>query len=299
VIVRQALAKRQADAPGPSLPADERIDLRVCWPLLAVHAGVLLVPWAGWSPGALLTALALLVVRAFGLTAGYHRYFAHRSFQTSRVFQFVLAWLGASAAQLGPLWWAAHHRRHHRYSDTEGDVHSPRRGLWWAHIGWLLCRRYSATDHAAIRDFARYPELHFLDRFPALPPLVLAVALYVAGGLQLLAWGFFVSTVALYHVTFAVNSLGHRFGAQRYASGDQSRNNLWVALATLGDGWHNNHHRFPASARHGFAPGEIDPTHAGLRALEALRLVWDLRPVPSLVADRATAPRPPRGQPAR
>jgi stearoyl-CoA desaturase (delta-9 desaturase) len=276
---------------------DERFDLRVCWPLLAVHAGALLVLWTGWSAGALAVAAAVYGVRAFGLTVGYHRYFAHRAFRTSRAFQLVLAVLGASAAQLGPLWWAAQHRRHHLHSDGEDDPHSPRRGLWWAHMGWLLCRRYSTTDLALVPDLARYPELRFLDRFPVLPPLALAALLYGLGGLEWLAWGFFVSTVVTYHATFAVNSLGHRFGTQRFASGDESRNNLWLALYSLGDGWHNNHHRFPSAARHGLAPGEIDLGYAALRGLEALGVVWELRPVPA--AALAAAPHPPRPAPAR
>ncbi|MGH7288907.1 MAG: acyl-CoA desaturase, partial [Myxococcota bacterium] len=260
-----------------------------------VHAGALLVLLTGASATALWVAFALFVLRAFGLTAGYHRYFAHRSFRTSRAFQFALAWLGASAAQLGPLWWAAHHRRHHRFADSEDDVHSPGlRGLLWAHIGWLLCRRYSATDFGAIRDFARYPELRWLDRFPIVPPLVLALALYAAGealarsapwlgtdGLQLLAWGFFASTVALYHTTFAVNSLGHR--------GTTSLNRAWLAALTLGDGWHANHHRFPASARHGFGAAQPDVTWLALRGLEGLGLVWELSAPPARVKQRTLA----------
>ena len=281
VILLQGLVKRQADSAATAAPADERFDLRVSWPLLFVHASVVSVFFTGWSPVALAVAGGLFVARAFGLTAGYHRYFAHRSFRTSRAFQFALAWLGASAAQLGPLWWASHHRLHHLHSDTEHDVHSPRRGLWWAHMGWLLCRRYSATDLAAIQDFARFPELRFLDRCPWPPPLTLVLALFALGGLPFVAWGFCVSTVVLYHVTFAVNSLGHRFGGQRYESGDASRNNLWIALATLGDGWHNNHHRFPRAARHGYGRRELDLTWLGLRGLAALGLVWDLRPPPA------------------
>jgi stearoyl-CoA desaturase (delta-9 desaturase) len=271
---------------------DECFDLRVCWPLCAVHAGALLVLWTGWSAEALAVAAAVHVVRTFGLTVGYHRYLSHRSFRTSRAFQLVLAWLGASAAQLGPLWWASHHRRHHLHSDTEDDVHSPRRGFWWAHIGWLLCRRYSAADLALVPDLVRYPELRFLERWSVLPPLVLAAALYGLGGLEWLAWGFFVSTVVTYHATFAVNSLGHRFGTQRFATGDDSRNSGWIALYSLGDGWHNNHHRFPSAARHGIAPGEIDVAYGLLRALEALGLVWDLRPVPA-IALAVPRPQPP------
>jgi stearoyl-CoA desaturase (delta-9 desaturase) len=276
---------------------DERFDLRVCWPLLAVHAGALLVLWTGWSAAALAVAAAVYAVRAFALTVGYHRYFSHRAFRTSRAFQLVLAVLGTSAAQLGPLWWAAHHREHHLHADGDGDPHSPRRGLWWAHMGWLLCRRYSRTDLDLVPDLARYPELRFLDRWPVLPPLALAALLYGLGGLEWLAWGFFVSTVVTYHATFAVNSLGHRFGTQRFAGGDESRNSPWLALYSLGDGWHNNHHRFPSAARHGIGPGEIDLGYAALRGLEALGLVWELRPVP--VAGLEAAPRPPRPAPAR
>ncbi len=282
------------EAPRTGSEEGERLDLRVCLPLLSVHAGCLLLPWAGVSGISVALCLALVVVRAFGLSAGYHRGFAHRSFATSRPFQLALACLGASAAQLGPLWWVAHHRAHHRFSDTARDPHSPGvRGLWWAHLGWLLCRKHSETRLALVPDLARYPELRFLDQHPGVVPGVLAGLLYGLGellslwapglhtsGFQLLVWGFFLSTTLLYHVTFAVNSLGHRFGSQRYDSTDESGNSFWLALVTLGDGWHHNHHRFPASARHGFHWWEIDPTWLALRLLARLRLVWDLREPP-------------------
>jgi stearoyl-CoA desaturase (delta-9 desaturase) len=280
-----------AAAPAPEGPAArdawlDRPDPRVFAPLLAMHLGCLGVLWVEASASAIGVAFLLFVLRAFGLTAGYHRYFAHRSFRTSRGFQLVLAVLGASAAQLGPLWWAGHHRRHHAHTDTPEDVHSPARGLLWAHMGWLMCRRYSATDLAAIPDFARFPELRLLDRAPWLPPALLAASLTAAGGMQLLVWGFFVSTVVLYHVTFAVNSLGHRFGSQPFETGDESRNLPWLAWLSLDDGWHNNHHRFPASARHGLTRAQPDPTWLALRALQSVGLVWGLRDVP----DRAVAP---------
>lgn len=267
---------------------DERIDLAVCLPLVAMHLACAAVLVTGASATALAVCLALLFLRAFGLTAGYHRLLSHGAFRCGRATRFALAWLGASAAQLGPLWWAGHHRLHHRHTDRAGDPHSPvLRGLGWAHVGWLLCRRHMRTPLEAVPDLARAPELAWLERYHWLPPLGLAAALYGAGGAQLLVWGFFVSTVLLYHLTFAVNSLGHRFGGQRFPGRDQSRNLPWLAWLTLGDGWHNNHHARPAWARHGVGPGELDLTWLALRGLERLGLAWDLR------GPRAPA-RPPR-----
>ena len=270
----------------------ERFAPAACAGLLAIHAAGFAGLATGVSRPALAIAAGLGVARAFGLTAGYHRYFAHRAFRTSRAGQLLLACLGASAAQLGPLWWAGHHRRHHQHSDRPGDVHSPaQRDLVWAHVGWLLCRRYSSTELAAIPDFARFPELRALDRWHLLPPAALAAACYALGawlgpahgtsGAQMLVVGFVWSTLALYHVTFAVNSLGHRFGARRFDAGDESRNNTWLALVTLGDGWHNNHHRFPRSARHGLSWREPDPTWWALRALASLGLAWELHAPPA------------------
>lgn len=284
------------ERPTPQLARDgnRRFDPGTCASLLGAHAALLGVLWTGVSAFAVWVAAALFVVRAFGLTAGYHRYFAHRAFRTGRGFQFALAWLGASAAQLGPLWWAAHHRRHHLHSDTEIDLHSPTvSGFWWAHMGWLLCPRYSASDLAILPDFARFPELRWLDRYHFAAPAALIAALYALGaaleryapglgtsGAQLVVVGFFASTVVLYHVTFAVNSLGHLVGDQPFETGEHSRNNFWLALITLGDGWHNNHHRFPAAARHGLRWWEFDATYTALRGLAALGWVWDLRPMP-------------------
>jgi stearoyl-CoA desaturase (delta-9 desaturase) len=277
-----------------ALAPEDRFDPRVAAPLLAMHAAGLLVLATGVSPVAAAVGACLFVARAFGLTAGYHRYFAHRSFRTSRGFQLARAWLGASAAQLGPLWWAGHHRVHHRRSDRAGDPHSPVVGGGLrAHVGWLLCRRHVRAPDGAMRDFERCPEIAWLDRWHGVAPAALAAACFGLGALlearapalgasgpQLLVVGFVCSTLALYHVTYAVNSLGHRFGSRRYATGDASRNNVWLALVALGDGWHNNHHAFPRAARHGFRWWELDPTWLGLRALAAIGLVWDLEPVP-------------------
>jgi stearoyl-CoA desaturase (delta-9 desaturase) len=263
-------------------------------PFLAVHLGCVGVLWIGWSAAAIAVAAALYAVRMLAITGFYHRYFAHRTFHTSRAMQFVFAALGALAVQRGPLWWASHHRHHHTRSDEEDDAHSPtRHGFLWSHLGWFMTRTNFRARLELVGDLARYPELRFLDRFDALLPLLLAGALYATGalleyaapelatsGAQLLVWGFCISTVVLYHATFSVNSLAHTIGRRRYATRDQSRNNWWLALLTFGEGWHNNHHHFPGSARQGFYWWEVDITYYVLRALAATGLVWNLKPVP-------------------
>jgi stearoyl-CoA desaturase (Delta-9 desaturase) len=267
-------------------------------PFFAVHALALATPFVAPVEGRWIAlALGLYVVRMFGVTAGYHRYFSHRAFRTSRGFQLLLAVLGASAVQKGPLWWAALHRDHHRHSDGPEDVHSPlERGFWWSHVGWILARRHDATRHERVRDLASFPELRWLDRWHLVVPLALAGTLFLAGGLPALLWGFFVSTVLLWHGTFAINSLAHVFGRRRYETGDGSRNSLALALVTLGEGWHNNHHFYASSAKQGFFWWEVDVSYYALRLLAAVRVVRDLRTPPDRVrfAHRAvggTAPR--------
>jgi stearoyl-CoA desaturase (delta-9 desaturase) len=246
-------------------------------------------------------AAALYVVRMFALTGFYHRYFSHRTFQTSRPVQFVFAAIGASCVQRGPLWWAAHHRHHHRVTDTPADPHSPRvHGFLWSHVGWFLTPRNFRTDLARVPDLAKYPELRWLDRFDIAVPVVLAVAMFGLGvllqhaapqlgtsGGQMLAWGFFVSTVVLFHATVTINSLAHRYGKRRFNTKDDSRNNLWLALLTFGEGWHNNHHFFPGSSRQGFRWWEVDVTWYGLKLMSMLGLVRGLKPVPAWVLARA------------
>ena len=234
--------------------------------------------WVGVSATALWVALALYALRMFAITGFYHRYFSHRAFRTSRPVQFAFAVLGASSVQRGPLWWAAHHRHHHVHADTAADPHTPRKGFWRSHAGWFLTRGGFRTDPSRIGDLLKFPELRWLDRYDTAIPVVLAALLFGAGmalerwapglgtnGPQLLVWGFFVSTVVLFHATVTINSLAHRWGRRRYATRDDSRNNPWLALLTFGEGWHNNHHFFPGSARQGFFWWEFDLTWYGLR----------------------------------
>jgi stearoyl-CoA desaturase (delta-9 desaturase) len=272
----------------------DRIDWWRVAPFIGLHLACLAVFWVGFSWFALWTAVALYLIRMFAITGFYHRYFSHKSFKASRAMQFAFGVLGASAVQRGPLWWAAHHRNHHRHADTQADVHSPvTKSFFVSHMGWFLTPRGFPTDHAVIPDLMRYPELRWLDRFDLLVPVALAVGLFALGWIleihapglgtdrwQLLVWGFFVSTVVLFHVSVSINSLAHRWGTRRYATSDNSRNNALLALVTLGEGWHNNHHHYPGSARQGFHWWEIDITYYGLRAMAALRLIRDLRPVP-------------------
>ncbi len=288
---------------------DRSVDWLRALPFVGMHIACLGVFWVGWSPFAVTTAVVLYVVRMLAITGFYHRYFSHRSFATSRVTQTVFAVIGASAVQRGPLWWAAHHRHHHRHSDRPDDTHSPKQeGFFWSHVGWFLSRANFPIREERIPDLLKFPELRFLDRFDILVGVALAVSLYVLGAIlkwsvpelgvsggQLLIWGFFVSTIVLYHATFTINSFAHRFGRRRYATADESRNNVWLALITFGEGWHNNHHHYPASARQGFYWWEIDITWYFLKLLERLGLIWQLRPIPlsrresGQLTDRETA----------
>jgi stearoyl-CoA desaturase (Delta-9 desaturase) len=258
---------------------DHRINWVQSVPFFAFHVfagvAVFFVPFH-WSY--VVWALALYYVRMWVVTTAYHRYFAHRAFKTSRVFQFLLAFFAETSAQKGVLWWAANHRHHHRESDQPADLHSPLQdGFWWSHVGWILSDRYTETREESIRDFARFPELRFLNRWYLLPPFLLAVGLFLIGGFPLLVWGFFVSTVLLWHGTFTINSLSHVFGSRRYRTPDTSRNNFLLALITCGEGWHNNHHYHQNTANQGWFWWELDLSFYLLKLLSALGLVWDLR----------------------
>ncbi len=271
-------------------------------PLIALHViglvGLFLFPL---SVVDLSVAVLLYLIRMFAITGFFHRYFSHKAFATARWHQFLWAFLGTTATQRGPLWWAAHHRHHHQHTETERDPHNARRGFWWSHMGWFLSPRHFATDKHAVRDFARFPELVWLDRFDVVPPIVLAALLYLIGvmlehfapasgttGLQLVFWGYLVSTLVLMHVTLMINSLAHKVGSRPYDNDDDSRNSWWLALLTLGEGWHNNHHRYCGSARQGFLWWEVDVSYYVLRGLARLGLVWDLREVPApVLAERS------------
>ena len=269
-------------------------------PFAAVHVVALGVFWVGASWIAVAVCLALYAARMFAITGFYHRYLSHRSYKTSRWFQFLFAMVGNASVQKGPLWWAAHHRRHHQYSDQEEDVHSPiRRGFFYSHVGWVFARANSATRFRLVPDLAKFPELRILDRIDVLVPILLGTACFGLGvllqtyapglgtsGSQMLIWGFFVSTVLLGHSTFTINSLSHLFGKRRYVTGDDSRNNWFLALLTFGEGWHNNHHHYPTATRQGFYWWEIDITYYGLFFLSKLGLIWDLKRVPDHILDK-------------
>ncbi len=273
-------------------------------PLLVMHVscvGVFFVK-GGW-PAAIICAVMYLL-HVFALTAGFHRYFSHKTFKTSRAVQWILAVLGTTAAQRDPLWWASHHRVHHETADTEADTHSPRHyGFWWAHMGWVMKRELMETRFEKIRDFARYPELMWLNRHPYTPPVILAGLLLALGaglnrlqpgwgvsGPQFLFYGFFLSTVLVYHVTFCINSVSHIIGRQPYETGDDSRNNWVLGLLAMGEGWHNNHHRYAVCTRQGFRWWELDLTYMILRALHWIGVVWGIREPPAaLLAERKTA----------
>ena len=266
-------------------------------PFIFIHIGFLFLPFVGWSWTAVAVAAALYVVRMFAITGFYHRYFSHRTFQTSRFMQFVFAAWGNLAIQRGALWWAAVHRHHHKHSDDEHDAHSPRQhGFLWSHIGWMTTSKNFPTDYSTIKDLAKFPELVFLNRFDLIVPALMGISLWALGsfmnymwpalgtsGAQMFVWGFFVSTAVLLHGTLFINSLAHVWGKKRFNTEDDSRNSLLLALITLGEGWHNNHHRYMASARQGFYWWEIDITYYVLKIFSWMGLIWDLKPVPKSV----------------
>jgi stearoyl-CoA desaturase (delta-9 desaturase) len=264
-------------------------------PFFLVQASaVVSVVWLGWSWKGFALAVALYYVRMFGITAGYHRYFSHRSYRTSRWFQFVLGVLGSTAAQKGCLWWAGHHRWHHKHSDTPQDVHSAKQhGFLWSHVGWIISDKWEQTDFDRMKDLAKYPELRWLNKRWYVPVLAMIGGLFAAWGIKGFVWGFLVSTTLLWHGTFTVNSLTHLWGRRRYNTTDDSRNSFLIALITCGEGWHNNHHHYQRSERQGFYWWELDLSHYGLKLLSLLGLVWDLHePSRELRDARDAAPAP-------
>jgi stearoyl-CoA desaturase (delta-9 desaturase) len=265
-----------------AVPPDERTQWIAALPFFGVHvAAVVGVIVLGWSWTGLALAIGLYVIRMFGVTAGYHRYFSHRTYKTSRPMQLVLALLAMSSSQKGVLWWASHHRLHHRYSDTPNDVHSMKlRGFWWSHVKWILVSKHEGTDMDRVKDLAKYPELRWLNRWFLVPPIALAVLLFALGGAWALVWGFFVSTTLLWHGTFTINSLSHAIGRRRYATTDESKNSWILAILVMGEGWHNNHHYYQRAVNQGFFWWEIDVTYYLLRLLERFGLVWDLHTPP-------------------
>jgi stearoyl-CoA desaturase (delta-9 desaturase) len=281
------VAERPAPPPRAAAPVRRPLDKRINWvksiPFLLVHVLCLAAIFTGITLTAVILCLALFWGRGLFVTGAYHRYFSHRTYKMNRFWQFVFAFLAQSSAQKGVLWWSANHRQHHRASDTEDDPHSPKDGFWWSHVGWILSDKYNEPDYTTMKDFTRYPELRFLNRFDWIAPWLLGIACYLIGGWPGLVVGFFWSTVLLWHTTFLVNSAAHVFGRRRYETDDTSRNSLLIALATGGEGWHNNHHHYPASARQGFFWWEIDPTWYFLRVCSWVGIVHDLKRPPARV----------------
>lgn len=257
---------------------------------VAFHALAVAAIWTGVSRAALVLCGAVYLFQILSVTVGYHRYFTHRSFKTSRAMQLVLALCAQSSLQKGVLWWAAHHRYHHRHSDQNDDLHSPRHGLWWSYAGWIFDGGARDTRLEQVRDLAKLPELRVLDRFWYLPTVPLALACYAAAGWSGLVVGYVWATILSHHATFANNCFAHIFGTRRYETEDSSRNNWFLAAITLGEGWHNNHHRYAASARNGFLWWEIDVTYYAIVVLEKLGLVWQLRQPPSALLEERPAP---------
>ena len=289
---------RREEAPNPeSLP--DQVNWERTLPFIFLHLGCLAVFLVGFSWTSAVTAILLYLLRMFAITGFYHRYFSHRSFKTSRVVQFFFALLGNSSMQRGPLWWAATHRHHHKHSDEKIDAHSPvHHGFAWSHIGWLTSMKNFPTNYQVIPDLKKYPELVFLNRFDQIVPFIYGLIMISLGAIleifapslnvtmwQFFVWTFFISTTVLLHGTLFINSLAHVWGNRRYETKDDSRNSFLLSIITLGEGWHNNHHRYPHSARQGFRASEIDFTYYGLKALSWLGLIWDLKPVPNKVKE--------------
>ena len=290
---------RHFDAEARSEDIAENAELRTDWlritPYIGIHLMCFGVIWVGWSSVAVGIAGFLYLLRIFAITGFYHRYFSHRTFKTSRWFQFLFGLIGTASIQRGPLWWAAHHRHHHAHSDDPEDVHSPvQHGFLWSHMGWFTAPVNFPTKIELIQDFAKFPELRFLDRFDLVIAVLIGTGMFILGaslpaelgtsGMQMLVW-FFISTVILYHVTYMINSLAHVYGSRRYETADTSRNNPFLAILAFGEGWHNNHHHYPNTARQGFYWWEIDMSYYIIVALSWLGLVWDVKPLPAEIRE--------------
>ena len=275
------------------ITSGKEIDWMRVIPFIILHLSFFMIFFVGFSWTAFVVCMSLFAIRMFAITGFYHRYFSHKTFRTSRFVQCLFAMIGATAVQRGPLWWAAHHRGHHIHSDTTEDKHSPKEhGFIWSHMGWFLTKSNFVTNTKLIRELIRFPELRIIDRFDLLMPLALSISLWGLGyyleqyepslhtnGFQLFIWGFSVSTIMLYHATFLVNSVAHQWGKKRYETKDTSRNNFLIAILTFGEGWHNNHHHYPGSARQGFYWWEIDLTYYVLKFLAMMGIIWDVRTV--------------------
>lgn len=282
----------------------DRVEWTRCIPFMVLHLGCLGIIWVGASWFAALLCVSFYFIRMFAVTGIYHRYFSHKTYSIPRFTQFLFAVFAETTVQRGPLWWAYHHRHHHQHSDDEEDAHSPHvHGFWWSHIGWITSKRNFPTDYTQVKDLAKYPELVFLNRFDTIVPLLFAVFTWYLGhflgihfpslhtnGMQTLIWGFFVSTTLLFHGTSCINSMAHLMGKRRYNTEDDSRNSFILTIITLGEGWHNNHHRYQSATRNGFYWWEIDITYYTLKTLSLLGIVSKLKAVPKSVLEEGRHP---------
>jgi stearoyl-CoA desaturase (delta-9 desaturase) len=272
--------------------------------LIIGHLAVLGAFFVPVTTELLVASVLTYFLRVFAIEGVAHRYFSHRSFKTSRGFQLMLAVLMASTGQRGPIWWAMHHRRHHRYSDEPGDPHSPVLGSrFHAYLGWLVSDETLATNPDEMRDLSRYQELVWINKYHYIFPLLTLVATYLLGqytsifgasqlGWSAVVWVFFVSTMAAHHVPYIVNTFAHGsrkglFASRAYETPDTTSNLWWFAIPSMGAAWHNNHHRYMNAARAGFRWYELDLAYLTLRVLAAARLVWDLHEVPTHVVAEA------------
>ena len=285
---------------NPDVLENDAIDWARALPFILLNLSCLLVFYVHFSWIAFTTAALLYFFRLFTIGAFYHRYFSHKAFKTNRFWQFIFAAAAGTSAQRGPLWWASHHRQHHMVSDQREDAHSPvHHGFWWSHVGWFLTKKHYHYNPERVKDLACYPELVFLERYDVIMPTLLFLSLLVAGWLlqtyspelntgigEMLVWGFSVSLVALFNTTVLINSLCHVYGTRRYETEDHSKNNVLFALLTLGEGWHNNHHHYPASARQGFMWWEIDITYYLIKLMELVGIIWDVKPVPRSILEK-------------
>lgn len=221
-----------------------------------------------------------VLAQNLGIAMGYHRLLTHRGYSTPKWLEYCIATCGTLALQGGPIYWVAVHRMHHRYTDTVGDPHSPRDGKWWSHVGWILngaLRNETKALNKYAPDLARESYYVWLNKYHWVPLTVVGLTLFAFGGWSWLLWGAVLPATIGFHVTWMVNSVTHLWGTRRFSTSDDSRNNAWVALLTGGEGWHNNHHAHPVSARHGLAWYEIDVNYYGIRLLGMLRLASHIK----------------------
>ena len=259
----------------------QRVNWLVTIILALVHTGAVaalfLFNWRAFASAVLLVWIAT----GFGISLGYHRLHTHRSYKVPRLLEYFFAVCGTVTLEGGPIFWVAVHRIHHQKSDQPGDPHSPREGAWWSHMGWIL---FGEAKHNNTRLMAKYaPDLAkdrfyvWLNDYHWIPPVIVGLMLLVVGGLPMFLWGGCLRTVVGLHATWAVNSVTHLWGSRRFATRDDSRNNWWVALFTFGEGWHNNHHAHPSSARHGLAWYELDISWITIKFLKHLGVARSVR----------------------